>query len=193
MTAAVRYLDGFEALVNGVKAYFAATGGGTTVLCGYRERSRNLNQGTGGANRVVFLPGDPNGAGGKITPPRDVGHQVLVDTEGNPVADVRPIASWDRQFSVAIWAADATQIRDELAQCVAATALLERTAQAVEQVSHAGGPNVAWGPIAWTIQQDNPYGAELVVGLLFTHPLMDAPAEVGTPGFTLTRVDDADE
>ncbi len=183
----VRYVDGFSTLITGVADYFDAVGVTALVLCGYRERAKQA-QGSGGANRVVFLPGDLNGNGGKIAPPHDVGRRMVEDEDAAPAAEVRPLASWARQFMIAIWAVDTATPRDELAQTRAVIDLFESTLQAVEQVTGAGGPNVEWGSVAWTVPKENTFGAELLVGLQLIHPLMDAPADVGSPGFTLHRV-----
>ena len=189
MTAPVRIVSGVSALVANVQAYFLAVGDGTSVVFGYRERAKQSNQGLGQANRVIFLPGDPGGAGGKIAPsPRDVGRRELDDENQVHVATIRPLASWERQFSISIWGVDKCAPRDELAQAAATEALLEQTIRAVEQVSGAGGPNVAWGAVTWTVAKENTFGTELLVGLALTHPLLDAPEEVGFPAFTLQRV-----
>lgn len=186
---AVRILSGFSALVTGVKAYFAVVDPAVEVLCGYRQRAQQLNQGGGGANRVIFLPGDPNGAGGRIEQPRDVGRQELSDENDVRVANIRPLASWARQFSISIWGWDSTAPRDELVQAGATEALFEQTLRALEQVKGAGGPNVEWGGVTWTVAKENTLGSELLVSLLLTHPLMDAPEEIGRPGFELHRTD----
>lgn len=188
MTAPVRVVSGFGALVRGVQEHFLSLGEGTLVTCGYRDRLQQSKQGAGGANRVIFLPGDPNGAGGKIAPsPRDVGRRELKDENEVVGAYIRPLASWERQFSISIWGVDTTAPRDELAQAEATEALFEQTLQAVEQFVGAGGLNVAWGAITWTLPKENTFGTELLVSLALAHPLMDVPEEVGFPGFELQR------
>lgn len=184
MTVTMR--DGFEHLVVGVTAFFAALDEATEVLTGYRERAKQLTQGGGGANRVIFLPGDPSGAAGKIAPPRDVGRQILTENDV-PIAEVRPVASWERQFTISVWGVDKDKPRDELAQSVATVALFEKTVQAIEQVAHAGGPNLEWGSVSWTLPREATFGSELLVSVQLAHPLMDVIAEVGVPGFTLKR------
>lgn len=193
MTDAVRIVSGMTVLVGAVKAFFDARDDGTVVVFGYRERAKQINQGSSSANRVVFLPGDPTGVGGKIAPPRDVGRRELVDGADVHVADIRPLASWERQFTIAIWGVDKDAPRDELAQAAATEALFELTLRAVERVRGAGGPNVAWGAVNWTVTKENGFGTELLVGLALAHPLMDAPEEVGFPGFTLQRVGNDEE
>lgn len=191
MSSEVNIVSGVAALFLGVQEYFGLFDDGTAVVFGYRERAKQINQGSGGANRVIFLPGDPSGAGGKLAPtPRDVGRRQLDDTSDPPVhvADIRPIASWERQFTVSIWAVDKAAQRDELAQASAAETLFERLVRAVEQFTGAGGPNVAWGSVTWTVAKENTFGTELLVGLALAHPLMDGPEEVGFPGFEIQRV-----
>ncbi len=184
----IRMVSGFGVLVRSVQAYFAALSRKETVVFGYRERAKQINQSVDGAGRVIFLPGDVQGAGGKLEPaPRDVGRQDIDDVHGNRVAQIRPLASWARQFTISIWGFDATGPRDELLQAEAAEALFELVVQAVEQVTHAGGPNLAWGATTWTVPKENTLGAELLVSVLLTHPLMEAPDEVAFPGFGLIR------
>lgn len=188
MSGVVNILSGVAALVAATQLYFAEVGDGTTVAFGYRERAKQINQGLGGANRVIFLPGDPNGAGGKLAPtPRDVGRRELDDGDGNHVATIRPLASWERQFSISIWGVDKDSPRDELAQAVATEALFEHTVRAIEGFVGTGGMNLAWGAVTWTVTKENAFGTELLVGLALAHPLLDAPEEVGFPGFTLER------
>jgi hypothetical protein len=188
MTSPVRMVSAFTTLVHGVQAYFTALGQGSVVVCGYRERAKQLNQGAGGANRVIFLPGDINGAGGKLeASPRDVGRRDVEDAMENRVAVIRPLASWARQFTISVWGWDSTAPRDELLQAAAVEDLFEKTVQAVEQVTGAGGPNLLWGNTVWTVPKENTLGAELLVGVALTHPLMDAADDVAFPGFTLVR------
>ncbi len=188
MSSEVRILSGVAALFQGVKDYFDAIGDGTSVVFGYRERAKQINQGLGQANRVIFLPGDPNGSGGKLgATPRDVGRRQLNDEDGNRIADIRPLASWERQFSISIWGVDKDAPRDELAQAVATENLFEHTLRAIEGFEGAGGMNLAWGAVTWTVAKENTFGTELLVGLALAHPLMEAPEEVGFPGFTLER------
>jgi hypothetical protein len=191
VTETVRIVSALSTLMQGVQAYFLAQGSDAAVLFGYRQRAQQLNQGVGGANRVIFLPGDPNGNGGKIaTAPRDVGRRDIYDASDPPVrvAELRPLASWERQFAIAIWGWDASAPRDELAQAAATEDLFERTIQALEQVPGVGGPNLAWGAVNWTLPKESTYGAELIVGLQLAHPLMDAPDYVAYPTPTLKRV-----
>lgn len=139
MSDVVRVVSGMSVLVHRVQEYFVSASSEARVLFGYRERIKQINQGAGGANRVIFLPGDPGGAGGKILPPRDVGRRELFDGPVH-VANLRPIASWERQFTLSIWGWDKDAPRDELAQAVATEALFELTLRALEQVSGAYPP-----------------------------------------------------
>ncbi len=184
----VRFTSAMAALVAGVTEYFAYTMGDTApaVKFGFLERGKQA-QGPGRANRIVFLPADLSGNAGKLAAPRDVGRQT-VSEDNAPTAEVRPLLSWERVFAMSVWAYDGSAARDELVQFAAVEALLEKAAQALEQVHGAGGPNVAWGGVTAVVTKENTFGAELLVSLQLIHPLMDAPVEIGTPGFTLTRV-----
>lgn len=194
MTETVRIVSGMSALFKGVKAHFQALEpeDKVVVVFGYRERAKQQNQGQGGANRVIFLPGDPDGNGGELAAtPRDVGNfevTQIVDDEEQRVAEIRPLASWERQFTISIWGVDNDAQRDELAQAAAAEDLFEETLRAIEQFKGAGGPNIAWGRVKWTVAKENTFGTELLVACAIAHPLLDAPDEVTFPGFSLSRV-----
>ena len=191
MTSVVNVTSGWAALVSGVRDFFADQSVTANVLVGYRELPKQLNQGPGGANRVVFLPGDPNGAAGKVSPPRDVGWREVADpaddTGTRVLASLRCLATWERQFTISIWAQDETNLRDELLQVVAVETLFERVVQGVEHVSRASGVNCGWGSAAWMPTLENTRGAEIRVGLALYHPFFDVPADYAYPGFTISK------
>lgn len=74
--------------LSGIRAYFKANGISTAVLFGPRERGIQLNQGVGGANRIVLVPGrlpngddgDFSGAAGPGGNPRKLVSQEIVTT-----------------------------------------------------------------------------------------------------------------
>ncbi len=191
--SSVQIVSAMPQIVAGIRAYFDGIGEGTVVAFGYRERAKQINQGLGSANRVIILPGDPTGAGGKMgAAPKDVGLRDVFDpaaaADAPRVAVVRALASWERQFSISIWGYDDSAARDELLQAVAVERLFEQTLQALEQINGAGGPNLVWGPTTWTVPKETTHGSELLVGVTLTLPLLDVPDnDLAFPDFDLKR------
>ena len=77
------------------------------VVFGEREIGKQINQGPGRANRVVFAPGDENGGLG--------GYQGPVKPGRNP----RSLWDWMLLFRLYIWAYDGSKPEDELVQWAA--------------------------------------------------------------------------
>jgi hypothetical protein len=187
----IQVVSAMPGIVAAFTSFFAPFG--TSVTFGYRERAKQINQGVGGANRIVILPGDPNGGGGKMgTAPKDVGLRDIDDpaqpADAPRVGVVRAIASWERQFSISIWAADEASQRDELLQAVAVEAMFERVVQCLEGIKGAGGPNLVWGSTTWTVPKETTHGSELIVGVTLALPLLDVPDDdLAFPDFDLKR------
>lgn len=176
--------SGLVALVAAVQSYFDAHDVTAKVVLGWKQPTQQINQGPGGANRVVFIPSDPTGKGGKIVAPQQPGLRNF----GDP-ADVaaRALYDWERFVIVSVWAADGSDPHDEGKQIEAVEDLFESTIQAV----HAFAKNNArWGDVAWTTSPvEHVFGRELRAGLTFRHPLFDSPAGVAFPALgPLTKV-----
>lgn len=190
----VRIRSGLKALMDGVQAYFVAHEVSATIDFGARALPRQDNQGPGGANRVVFVPFDPNsGDGGRIGQPYLAGERDIMD-EFAPelrVAATRGIGEWERTMMVSVWAFDPTAPTSELAHALLVEDLVEWTKRAVD---YAGGSNVTWGATKWTVPKERFFGLEVRIGFVFSHPLYDVPDDVGFPDPDIRRVgvDDAD-
>lgn len=91
----------------------------TVVAFGDREVTKQINQGTGRANRVVFAPGDDGGNLGGYGPPAKIGR--------NP----RHLWEWQLTARVYVWAYDGAAPNDELAQWCAAVELHDRVIEAI--------------------------------------------------------------
>lgn len=78
---------------------------------GWREDWKQINQGTGGANRIVMLPGDPGGKVGDLQKPSGPGR--------NP----NPLAAMAELATILLWAYDATDPTSALLQWRAARRL----------------------------------------------------------------------
>lgn len=142
--------SGLGALYDAVKADFAASDDAystTSVVFGTREVARQINQGTGLANRVVFEPlQSPVVA--KLAPARMPG--------GNPPR----ILAGDVAATVYVWAYDGTTrgaAEDERSQYEAVRNLFIRTVQAIWR---ANAGQVTWGDV----RKVNPDKRESVLG-----------------------------
>jgi hypothetical protein len=118
-----------EALVTAVRSSLLAAGVTATVAFGKREVGKQINQGVGRANRIVFAPGDEAGALGSYVPAVP-GRNI----QATGVAQRRiPRALWDWNVAlrVYVWAYDATLAEDELAQWGAMVELHDLTVEAI--------------------------------------------------------------
>lgn len=180
----IRFVDPFEALVTGVTAYLAEHAVTATVTAGFKERRRQDTQGPGGANRIVFLPGDPSGKGGSLAfGVRNAGQREVLDEAGERVAVWRSFGDWERLITMAVWANDPVD-RSELAQITACTKLAVWGRRAVESVGLA---DLRWTDVSWVVPKERTYGQEALFGLTLNMPMPDVPREVGKPGFTLRK------
>ena len=177
--------SGLTALVDSVRTYFEARNVTANVSIGWKEASKQVNQGAGRANRVVFIPSDPSGRGGKL-----VGaHQPGMRTFGSPTKDasVRALYTWERQLVVSVWAVATDAPNDEERQVEAVENLFEWTIRAVHAFAFV---NAQWGDVNWLAAPiERQFGRELQAGLIFRHPMFDTPAEVVYPGLgPITKV-----
>lgn len=65
------------ALYEAVVTELATTSPGTAVLWGKKQLAQTVNQGTGRANRVVFVPGEGDALGG-YAPPQKIDRKSVV-------------------------------------------------------------------------------------------------------------------
>lgn len=188
---AITFKSGLVALVAAVQAYFTATGNQATVSLGWKERTK---QPAAGAGRVVFTPSDDSGKGGNIVQPHMPGPRDVLDDNGNVVARVRALRSWERLVVVSVFANDPTNIEDESAQIEATETLYEATVRAVNSfaVSPLGtlaAAGLVWGAVNWTpVPIERVFGRELRAELTFKHPIFDAPLEVVFPQPSINKV-----
>lgn len=184
-------VDGLVALVEGVRGYFAKIGATEIVVdFGLKARSKSINQGTGGANRVVLIPGkvDPSAGipkaldAGAFTQPR---HH-----SDNP----RELVWFHKIVSVSVWGVDATDaatLQDPLKQYAATIALLEKTYQALHYAEYTTPDNVTHtAGLADLILKDgkwvappveNAFGVEFLATFEHNAPLFDRVLGTATP------------
>ncbi len=169
--------SGLVDLVEKVRAYFVANGVSAGVHLGWQARYRVINQGPGQANRVVFTPGDDNGAAGRILAPRRVGQRSVGANDST-----RALYDWDRIVLVSMWASAPGSIGDEEARESATYEvledLIEQTMRGIYSAAHA---DVIVGEVRMTVPAERAYGLEARIGMNFRHPLFDVSADLVSP------------
>lgn len=137
-------------LVADVEAYFDAAAATTVFAFGWREPTKQTNQGPGRANRILFVPGDDSGEDadmGKDAPAR------------NPGRNPRPIGTLVESFTVYVWAYDGTAPENELKQYEAARFLYDAWRAAMY---HAARGTFTIEKQAWrTKSKERRLGAEI--------------------------------
>jgi hypothetical protein len=122
---------------------------------GWKEPAKQINQGVGGANRIVCVPGDPGRRFASDLPVR------------NPGRDPRSLGTKGELVTFFIWAADTTDLTSERKQYVAARLLYDAFFRAVYLVSHSDG-DTGVGPVAfvderWSLDKvERGFGAEII-------------------------------
>jgi len=123
---------------------------------GWREPYKQDNEGVGGANRIILMPGDEAGVGGTDLPPR------------NPGRDPRPLATEDERFTWFIFAVDSSDLTDEWKQYEAARLLFDGWRRWLYLATHTDG-DVGVGPVTlgqWRWNKntvERGFGAEIIV------------------------------
>jgi len=110
-------------LFEAVKQIFTDEGVSTTLVFGRREPARQVNQGPGGANRIVFSPG----ADGKLGE-----YGPVVRPGRNP----RSLGTLNDFVTVYCWGYDATQPQNDIAHYEAARLLHDVIFRALHIASH---------------------------------------------------------
>lgn len=119
---------------------------------GWREAPKQVNQGTGGANRIVLMPGDPNGKVGDI------------DDHKNPGRTPGQVATMSELGTLYLWAYDASAATDARVQWRAVRRLHD-VVIATLQATHSG----RWKQVSKRFLRpdlERPFGAE--IELVFT-------------------------
>lgn len=190
--------DALDQLVDDVVAYFAANGVKAAVSIGWKERTKQINQGPGGAARVVFTPSDDDGSAGFLDLKNmRAGEVPIFDTSDPPVmvAQARKLRTWHETIVVSVWAHDNTKPDDERLQRRAAKQLVSWMIRAVQD-SPAGKANAEWSKASASFGQkgDASFPTELRNGVEYRlwlelrSPVLDRPVELAYPAPALTSV-----
>lgn len=175
--------SGFLAATAYVETFLAANGVTAKVDVGWRKRTQQINQGAGGANRVIFIPSGDGGDGGTLGPARFPGPRSVRPAADQPaVGSVRSLVNWERQCLVSIWGVDPdpTKRADEEAQIAATERLLEWVVRAVHSAPGAFAA-VSFGKVKWTPPAERSFGVELLTSLTFSQPIFDVPRDIVYP------------
>ncbi len=89
-------VGGLDRLYDDIVWWFESRERTESIVFGRDQIAQQLNQGTGGANRVVVAPGDPTGKAGKLTAARG-----MRGSDGR-----RSIYGWDELGQIRVWVAD---------------------------------------------------------------------------------------
>lgn len=157
--------------IEGVRTYLAERRVVAEVAFGRRARARRLNQGIGGANRIVFQPGDDGGRLGKLAPTHQPGQREIA-----PDVTARSLVNWTTLYTVFVWAAapaSSARVRDEADDFEAAEELLQWTVRAVHW---AFDGHAQWGAVSLVHEPaELAHGVELRAELVVDFPLYDTP------------------
>jgi hypothetical protein len=199
--------SGILGLARGMRAFFASPltpspNGAPVVAVGWTPRSRQDNQGAGGAGRIVLIPGEFD-ATSPATPKslragtidRDF-EQNFVGNQGNLVGNqnMRIRAMWHAALTCSVWAVDPDQPQDEEGQIGATEDLLEFAIQALHYAvdpvtgQTVGAANVEYGEASWTLPPGEAgFGRELTFGIVIRVPLFDPPTVLAFPKPAIAR------
>ena len=164
-----------------------------SVVVGWKERPKQSNQGPGSANRIVIIPSDDSGKGGKLGPIRGPGPRDVRDADDNFLGTVRGLCSWDQQYTVSVWAQDPTDSTNEELQIAATEELFQWAIRATVCTGLAGDITLG-GDTSWTVSPEKQVGRELRFTFTLKQPIYDVPMEAGFARPIINKVfDDGEE
>lgn len=159
------------------------------ILFGWRESYKQINQGAGGANRIVFTPGDDSGRDGPMVGVMRPGHRQVTapptdNTSAGQGALTRPLWDWQRVALVSVWAVDPAQPQNDAANIEAVERLLEDVIQAVQAIAVGVA---TWGAPIWTTPIESQFGKEIRIPLHVRTQFFDLPQNTVTPTSAINR------
>lgn len=151
-----------------VTAYFQRHGIDTPIWFGDREHTKQINQGPGRANRVVFAAGDDAGNLGTYGPAEQFppSHKRLPKP---------PRTLWTLKLNVRIyiWAYDGDAPRDELRQFVACSELHDWTIDAIHHIHSGFYKMIQTKRVGNVIEQK--FGYEMMSLVSIDYPVLERP------------------
>ncbi len=182
-------------LADAVRTDFTARGITANVLVTFgKERWKQINQGPGGANRVIFIVGDLSGKGGKYGKEfggRGPGRAPKFTNGVVTSVDPRPLISADESLLVSTWAhalPDDATLPGTTAEekTIAAEAnLFEEVVRSVHRAVHFGA---LWGGFTWnTDPAELRFGIERLSELTLRGVYFDVAETLKKPGPSVGR------
>lgn len=158
-------------LFQDVKDRFALEGPTANVVFGKREPAKQINQGPGRANRVVFVPGDPAGKAGKYEGAK-IARVPLAERRIRSLGTLRELAT------VYCWAYDFDAPNDEAAQYEAARTLHDYVVRAIYRSPNVGHGSYTLLSPGWAQKStERKFGAELFFLIEFEARILDLPPD----------------
>lgn len=174
--------SGLQVVRDGVAAYVTAKGYPIDVAeVGLKYRSFALNQGPTGGNRIVFIPGEFDG--NLVLKARKYGTINRETRNSGSAFNPRELASWERPFTVSVWAGPVPGQGDkEGGNLTQAENLLEILLRALYSITAPDGTAIAaslhFGDVMVNSPpSDNAYGAELLFQVVQIAPFFDEAYE----------------
>ena len=186
MSGPIVFAPPFRLLVDAVATHLAAQGVTAVVARGWKARAEQINQGSGRANRVVFMGSKPDGSAGEIVNPRQ-GRFEIGDDPAHPDVEIRPLADWVRSLQVSVWAYDGANANDEGKQDDALWALFTSVQQAVQAAGVDLNSIAVFTSVKVTVPLERSFGLELIADLTFQHMIPDAPLDITRPSPVVKR------
>lgn len=152
-----------------VQAQLAADASTANVVFGWRERTKTrINQGPGGANRVVFEPGEEKGKAGEYAPP--------VKTRGVwGTRSLRSLGTFLETCTIECWAYDPDD-QSELAQYTAARHLHDHVIRAIYLSPRVGHGSFEVKDPMWIVdKKELRFGAAIKFTLIIQAKIVDDP------------------
>jgi len=184
------------ALRRAVADYFTTNNVSASVYLGWKPRSRQDNQGPGGSNRVVFIPGDFDPSSGE---PKALKAGALDRDAPQNHVDLDPrqraVAWWHPIVTCSVWACDPSAPQDEAGQIAATDDLFNATCAALHNaVDPVTGTAIGFGNIEefgdtmWTLPPvESAFGRELTFRFVLLSPRFDAPTGLAYPSPAVNR------
>jgi hypothetical protein len=161
--------SGLTNLFDTVKADLDAQNFGCEVRFGRREVRKQINQGLGMANRVIFEPGDPSGNAGEYAPAREPGR-----------APTRPLFTFNESVTIWVWAFDGRSKDDERKQYEAVRQLHDIVIAAIYRASRG---TFSISAPAWIVEKnERVLGCEMAFSIMIASMVPEVVYQVPEPG-----------
>lgn len=178
------YESGFTHLVRGIRSYFQSQEYPTAIHVGIRAYFEQWNQGPGGADRVVVIPGEFHGEQTYRNRPYGSIQPKLGHASTNPAE----VAQWTRPVTISVWASPAWNEGGEdieLEQNERTEALFEAVRVACQVAEMA---DLKWGAVERVSPpQERAFGEAMLVHVEQRGPLYYPALQLAFPTPAVAR------